>query len=193
MKLRFYITIAILFILAGSLIGAELFLEPKPQTEMVATATAQPTPEAPVTPPTPSEPMSGEPARIIVPAANIDLGIEPGYYNYQKHTWTLSNTGANFAVMTAKPNNTNGNTFIYGHNNAAIFKRLMDIKPGDQAIVTTKDGKRFVYQLQTSRDTQPTDTSLFNYQGSPILTVQTCSGAWFQHRRLFTFTFVEVH
>lgn len=192
MKLRFYITIAILFILAGSLIGAELFLEPKPQTEVVATAAAQPTPDALATPPAPSQPTSGEPARILVPTANIDLAIEPGYYNYQKHTWTLSNTGANFAVMTAKPNNTNGNTFIYGHNNAAIFKRLMDIKPGDQAIVVAKDGKRFVYQLQTSRDTQPTDTSLFDYQGPPILTVQTCSGAWFQHRRLFTFKFVEV-
>lgn len=190
MKPRFYIILAVILILTGSLLGAEIFIEPKPITKTVATVSAQPV-TTPVTA-APVGPVSGEPARIAVPAVGIDLPIEPGYYNYQKQTWTLSNTGANFAVMTAKPNNTAGNTFIYGHNNAAIFKRLMDSKPGDQAIVTSKDGKSFVYSLQSSRDTKPTDTSLFNYQGAPILTVQTCSGAWFQHRRLFTFTFVEV-
>jgi hypothetical protein len=33
----------------------------------------------------------------------------------------------------------------------------------------------------------PTDATLFEYKGKPILTIQTCSGVWYQNRQLFTF------
>ncbi len=66
-------------------------------------------------------------------------------------------------------------TFIYGHNRWAVFYKLLKVQPGDEAIVSTANGHTFTYKMTGQKVTQPTDTSLFHYQGPPILTLQTCS------------------
>jgi len=73
-----------------------------------------------------------------------------------------------------------------------VFSTLNRIKPGDEAIITTDNGHRFTYKFRAAYETNPSDDSLFHYQGSPILTVQTCSGLWYQNRQLFTFNFENV-
>jgi hypothetical protein len=35
----------------------------------------------------------------------------------------------------------------------------------------------------------PEDTSILNYKGPSMLTVQTCSGSFFEYRQLFSFKF----
>lgn len=135
--------------------------------------------------------ISGHPSRIRIPNQNIDIEVIDGIYNPQAKTWTLTPDKAQFAVMTPEPNNSAGNTFIYGHNTKQVFARLLSAKAGDLAIVETSNGHKFTYQLNSSRQTVPTDDSLFEYQGPPILTLQTCSGANFQYRYLLTFQLVE--
>jgi LPXTG-site transpeptidase (sortase) family protein len=144
------------------------------------------------TTPAPTEVVSGEPVRIEIPSLKIDLQVAEGHYNSTAQTWTLSKDKAHYAVNTPLANNAEGNTFIYGHNRKAVFARLVNIKAGATAIVTTKNGHRFTYTFRSAFETQPSDDSLFEYKGPAILTLQTCSGLWYQNRQLFTFDFVSV-
>lgn len=140
----------------------------------------------------PAQVVSGKPVRIQIPSLEIDLQVADGHYDPKTTSWTLSKDKAHYAVVTPLANNTEGNTFIYGHNRKAVFSRLSRIKPGATAIVTTNNGHQFTYTFRSAFETNPKDDSLFKYQGPPILTVQTCSGLWYQNRQLFTFDFVSV-
>lgn len=145
------------------------------------------------TPPVTSTPLiAGTPSQITVPAVNINLKIIPGYYYPDSQSWTLSLNDAQWGVMTAKANNKAGNTFIYAHARKNVFSDLPKVNPGDEAIVSTDNGHSFTYQFISSVETAPTDTSLFDYKGKPILVLQTCSGLWYQNRQLFTFDLVKV-
>lgn len=136
--------------------------------------------------------IAGKPVRVKVPAANIDLPIADGTYDNKKATWTLSDTTAHYALVTPFANNTQGNTFVYGHNTNQVFGRLLKIAVGDKAYIETDNKKVFEYTLRSSKDVEPSDVSLFTYKGKPILTMQTCAGTWDQNRRLFTFDFITV-
>lgn len=136
--------------------------------------------------------ISGKPVQLVIPTAAIDIAVVDGNYNQASQKWTLTKDKAHFAVMTPLANNHQGNTFIYGHNNELVFKSLHKIKAGEYAILKTDNGKTFLYVLREVKDVAPNDVSVFAYQGNPILTVQTCSGTWYENRRLFTFDFVTV-
>lgn len=135
---------------------------------------------------------TGNPIRIQIDSVDIDVPIIQGYYNRENQKWTLSKDNAQFAVMTAKPNTAGGNTFIYGHNRSSVFARLLKIKPQSIVYVTTDNNQRFSYKLSRSFTTNPNDSSFLYYKGSPILTLQTCSGANFQNRTIFVFDLVGV-
>lgn len=187
-NLRFYSFVGLFFILAGLLLSSQhlvqywqqknsqpFFIPSKVQTAAnLKKAT-----------------ISGVPAHIDIPHANISVDVEPGHYNKASQTWTLSTTKAEYATITPKANNGNGNTFIYGHNRWAVFYKLLNVHTGDEAILTTTDHHKFVYKMASRRDTNPNDDSLFRYQGPPILTLQTCSGFWYQNRSLFVFNLVS--
>ncbi|HSX44978.1 MAG TPA: sortase [Candidatus Saccharimonadales bacterium] len=179
----------VLLVLSGTFLlsGGTLFdnTGSNGQTKVAALTPAKPKPAPKVT-------IQGIPTRIVVPAEAIDLQVDKGYYNETTRTWSLSGTHAQYAVMTAQANNVGGNTFIYGHNNHKVFGKLLKIKAGDVVIIYTDNGHKFYYSYRTESDVKPDDTSLFNYQGPPILTVQTCSGAWYQNRRLFVFDLIRV-
>ncbi|HSX31809.1 MAG TPA: sortase [Candidatus Saccharimonadales bacterium] len=142
--------------------------------------------------PAPKQYIAGRPVQITIPSLGIDLPVIDGHYNAARQEWTLTGTKAQYAVMTALANNTAGNTFIYGHNKKGVFDTLNRIKLGDAVIVTTDNGHRFTYRFTGALETVPTDDSLFHYEGKPILTVQTCSGIWYQNRQLFTFDLERV-
>ena len=137
--------------------------------------------------------VSGEPSRLSIPSLNINLAITPGVYNAETKQWTLTRDNAQYAVMTPEPNTAGGNTFIYGHYRKGVFATLYKIRPGEKAIVTTKDGKTFTYVFESSRTVAPERSEgIFDYQGRPILTLQTCAGVFFENRQLFTFNLESV-
>lgn len=135
---------------------------------------------------------NGYPIRVIVNDVGIDIAVDKGYYNSANKKWTISRDKAYYAVMTDRPNTKKGNTFIYGHNRSNVFSRLLKIKPESIATVTTDNGQKFVYKLDRSFTTNPNDSGILQYEGDPILTLQTCSGANFQNRTLFVFKLIEV-
>lgn len=134
----------------------------------------------------------GKPISISLPSIAADLTVKDGVYNATSKTWSLSNDAAHYALMTPLANNMSGNTFIYGHNRKEVFAKLSTIRVGDRAYIKTDNGYTFVYRFRVAVETNPYDDSLFKYQGPPILTLQTCSGIWYQNRQLFTFDLVEV-
>lgn len=142
--------------------------------------------------PAPAQVISGKPVRIQVPSLAINLRVAEGHFDAASQTWTLSKDKAHYGVNTPPANNAHGNTFIYGHNRTGVFRSLSRIKPGAIVIVTTENGHRFTYRFSAAYETNPNDDSLFRYQGPPIMTVQTCSGMWYQNRQLFTFTLQNV-
>ncbi len=135
--------------------------------------------------------IKGHPTAISIPSLNINLQIIDGFYNSGSGAWTLTLDKAQFATVTSEPNNVSGNTFIYGHYRPEVFAYLHLIKPGSQAIVTTDNGYKFYYKFTQTYATSPQDGSVFTYEGTPMLTVQTCSGAWFQNRQMFLFDYVS--
>lgn len=135
--------------------------------------------------------IQGDPSELVLPSLNLDLSVIPGVYNPKTKQWTLSLDKVQYAVMTPPPNTQSGNTFIYGHYRKGVLATLHTIHIGDQAIVKTSNGHSFYYQLASVKTTDPSDSSVFNYQGAPILTIQTCTGVFFQNRQLFTFDLVK--
>lgn len=136
--------------------------------------------------------ISGTPVKISIPSLGINVPIQPGYYNTAANTWTLSDSQAQYAVVTAPANNYSGSTFIYGHRLPNIFGPLHLISAGVEALVYTSNGHIFKYTYLKDWLVQPSDTSTLNYRGPPILTVQTCGGTWDDQRHMFVFKFDEV-
>lgn len=133
--------------------------------------------------------VTGEPVEISIPSLNIDLQVIPGVYNAKTGEWNLTLDKAQFATPSVQPNNETGNTLIYGHYRPEVFAYLHLIKPGAQAIITTDNGFKFTYTFQNSVAYDPTDTSIFTYQGAPRLTIQTCSGTFMQNRQMYYFQY----
>lgn len=136
--------------------------------------------------------ISGKPAQVTVPSVGIDLKVIPGYYDPKTNSWNLTLDKAQWAVMTPQPNDKTGMTFIYAHYRKGVFYTLPKIKPGEIAKVVTEKGHNFTYKFRASSVVPPQDTSLFNYQGKPILVLQTCTGIRFENRQLFVFDLVKV-
>lgn len=144
-----------------------------------------------IAPPKKPSTITGHPVRLSIPSLSVDLPIIDGTYNATNGEWTLSEESTHFALPSSPPNNESGNTLIYGHNNKLVFGTLYTITPGAEAIVTTDNGYRFVYQFTNAEQIKPTDTTVFTYNGVPRLTLQTCSGYYMQNRHMHYFSFVR--
>ncbi len=139
------------------------------------------------------QPISGIPTFISVSSVGINnLVVAEGKYSPTTKQWTLSNDKAHFAEISTPANDTKGNTFIYGHYRPGVFVNLKKLKTDDLAVVKTDNNRSFVYKFRTSVTVQPNDASTFAHKGTSILTLQTCTGAFFQNRQLYIFDFVEV-
>ena len=133
--------------------------------------------------------IEGKPIRVQVPSTGIDLEVIDGNYDYSSDEWTLTKDKAQFGLMTALANNESGSTYIYGHNRKGVFIKLPQVKAGDVAKVITDNNKVFTYRFREAITTDPVDIKVLNYQGAPILTLQTCTGIKYQDRTLFIFDF----
>lgn len=136
--------------------------------------------------------ISGTPTKIALPSLGLDITVDPGIYNSIDHTWTLSPSHAHFAEPSMPPNNKQGNTLIYGHNNDYVFGLLRNIHAGDTAIITADNGHRFYYSFVSAENVKPDNMIVFQYQGPPTLVIQTCTGNWNEWRKLSTFKLIKV-
>lgn len=135
---------------------------------------------------------TGKPTSLSIPSLNLNLAVADGIFNPKTGQWTLSNDKVHYALKTVQPNDKQGNTLIYGHYRPGVFATLKSIKPGSEVYVKTDNGLTFTYVYTDNRVVNPSDGSVFDYQGKPMLTLQTCTGRFMQNRQLFSFDFVSV-
>ena len=181
--------VGIVISLSGFMVLTPIIIMRIEQQQALASSSSVAVPAvAPVPAPTV---ISGQPNRIIVPSLAINLSVLDGAYNSGNGTWTLSGGAAHYALPSTLPNNTSGNTLIYGHNNKQVFSTLRKVAAGAEAYIETQNGYRFVYKFTNSEAVKPSDTSIFLYKGAPRLTMQTCSGVYMQNRQLYYFEFVR--
>jgi LPXTG-site transpeptidase (sortase) family protein len=189
--LRVGLTVGLIFFIAGLIIiGADLFGTWRSQQTNAASQNASDAFASGNVNGSPT--ISGVPVRIIVPSLDIDLKVIPGYYYPATKSWTLTRDSAQFAVVSAMPNDKKGLTFIYGHYRRGVFIQLPKIQVGATAIIKTENKHTFEYTFRASTVLAPDDTSVFKYQGKPILVLQTCTGVHFQNRQLFVFDLRQV-
>lgn len=139
--------------------------------------------------PEPKVIIRGKPVRVVVQSVGIDLAINDGLYNESNATWTLSDHMAQYATLTPLLNDEGGNTLIYGHDTKRVFRKLKDMPPQATVDLYTDNGYMFTYTYTSTYVVTPANTTLFDYQGPPIVTLQTCTGAWSEHRQMFTLSF----
>ncbi len=138
--------------------------------------------------------QSGNPIHIQIPSLNLDLPIAAGTYNQSTKSWTLSKDKAHFATVSSQPNDNYGNTFIYGHNRKSVFSKLSQLQKGALVVISTDNKLQFTYRYSNTEKTSPDDTSvMLAYAKQPTLSLQTCSGTWYQNRQIYRFDFVKVH
>ncbi len=130
---------------------------------------------------------SGVPSKIEIPKLSLTKAVLPGIYDEKNDTWNVSDSDVHFAELSSNANDFSGATLIYGHNNRFTLGRLSELAVGDQVNLTTQNNYRMTYSLVSVSDNEPNNTSIFDYSGPPILVLQTCSGAFNESRRFYTF------
>lgn len=138
--------------------------------------------------------IAGEPVRITIPSESVDLPIVPGAYDPSTDSWTLYGYKAQFATVSAPANNIGGETFIYGHNNDYVFGALRHVTPsvGAEAFLYTNNNHVFAYTFEKSWSVGPYDVGTLDYQGPPVLLIQTCTGSFNELRTMYLFNFEKV-
>ena len=136
---------------------------------------------------------SGQPSRLVIERLGIDLSVRDGIYDSTTDEWTLSDDAAFFARMTTLPNDTRGNTFIYGHNTDQVLASVKDLIVGDIVKLVATNGLTFTYSYRDDDIVAPNATAVLEANFStPQLTLMTCEGIWSNERRLMYFEFKEV-
>ena len=136
--------------------------------------------------------FNGEPLSISIERLGIDLPIKNGVFNEETKDWTLSDDAVYYAQITALPNNQNGITFLYGHNNDKVLSATENLVFGDIAVIKTKNDHIFKYIYKNDALVPPDLTSiLYEASDTPRLVIMTCEGIWSQARRLMYFDLSE--
>jgi LPXTG-site transpeptidase (sortase) family protein len=143
---------------------------------------------APVAP----QAVSGHPVRIVASSVGVDMPVVDGFYDSTTGDWTLYSDKAQFAAMTAEPNDKSGQTFIYGHATQRVFGKLLNMHVGDTVEVYTSNGYKFTYTLKETEVVTPQNTNILGYTGSPRLLLQTCVGTFSESRKFFILDFTKV-
>jgi len=140
----------------------------------------------------PQQVTFGIPRELFIPRFGSVIPLIAGEYFSEAGIWNVSNTHAHFATVSALPNDSTGNTIIYGHNSKDIFSALFSLKIGDVVEVRTSENLTFVYKMRQSDRVTPKDVSVLDTTTSPQLTLLTCEGLWNEYRRLVYFDLFEV-
>lgn len=113
------------------------------------------------------------PVRIIIPAVNIDLTVEPAKVN--DGVWEVHDTKANFGLGSALPEN-KGNSVIFAHAKDNLFLPLRSVNKNDLISLLTRDGKWFNYQVVEKKEVSPEQIETIRPTFDKTLTLFTCSG-----------------
>lgn len=136
--------------------------------------------------------IQGQPVHLSVPSVGIELPVKTGSYSVDTASWTIDHSAAFHADISLPVNENNGTTLLYAHAQSGLFDKLPRLAPGATAIIESDSGHTFTYTYTSMTQTVPTDTSVFQSSGPPLLVLQTCAGEWSQYRDLYAFRLAGV-
>lgn len=128
------------------------------------------------------------PVRILIPSIGVDTAIkEVGVTDTGNMASPHGLTDVGWYKYGPLPG-TLGSAVIAGHLDNAValngvFKRLSELKPGDDIYVENGAGTRVHFQVK-EKDIYPYNNApadrIFNAKGTPSLNLITCAGTWNQ-------------
>jgi sortase A len=133
---------------------------------------------APDAPPAAVAPVGDAIAHLVIPKIGVDKYVVDGV------TTSQLRKGPGHYPDTALPGQP-GNAAIAGHRTTygAPFYRLNELQPGDQIVVTTKEGQ-FNYSVTEARVVKPSDVSVLSTTPDNRLTLTTCTPRFSASNRL---------
>jgi len=128
---------------------------------------------------------SEEPERLVLPTLKKNLEVEAAIYG--DSGWTLKSKKVMWLEQSAPAGL--GNTIMYAHNSANLFKGLDQLEEGDQ-INVVQGGQIFRYRVETIKSINPSDIEVVFSEGKH-LTLYTCDGSFDQKRLVVVAGIVE--
>ena len=171
------VTLVAVFVFAATLAHA-LYYAPDSELTIPASIVSE-TPAA-------QTPPEEQPARLQIPALNIDAAIQYVGVTTKGAMGVPNNfTDVAWYKYGTVPGQV-GSAVIDGHvdNGLAldgVFKHLSDIKVGDDVYVITKEGTKIhfkVEQIDSYPYKEVPTTRLFNQKDASRLNLVTCTGSW---------------
>ncbi len=108
------------------------------------------------------------PTRLVIPQINVDAPIVSGI------GWEDLKKGVGHLPGSANPGE-RGNLYLAAHNDifGEIFRRLEELKPGDEYFIYAGEQK-FRYVVKQKRIIKPTEVEVMLPTTEPVATLQTC-------------------
>ena len=128
-----------------------------------------------------------QPVEVILPTHNIDLQIQPGFWNTQTQEWNIDETHAFYHQITGSFGH--GKTLVYAHNRPGLFGNTIDLQPGDSLELKDSTGKNHTYKFTNAQIVDPSDTSvLADNTTKDEVVLLACYGPNSEARRLMYFS-----
>lgn len=125
------------------------------------------------------------PVRLTIPAIDVDAKIQQvGVTASGKMAVPTNYTDVGWYKKGAVPGQ-RGSAVIAGHVDdglalPGVFKKLSDLKPGDDIYVTTSEGDKLHFVMKSSKayDKDADTDAIFNDKSGKFLKLITCTGTW---------------
>jgi sortase A len=105
----------------------------------------------------------------------------------QGDSWDQLKKGVGQHVGSANPGE-NGNVVLSGHDDiyGEVFKKLDELRPGDQVILWTAQ-QRYIYIVDSTLIVAPTQVEVMNSTSDPTLTLISCYPYMVDNKRIVVF------
>lgn len=113
------------------------------------------------------------PTNIRIPELNLDLQVVPAEIKGQD--WKTTKDGVSYLVSSPVPGE-EGNSVMYAHNWAGLFRDLPQIKAGNVVEVEYADKTKKKFAIAYTLEVSPDDISVLQSSNDKRLTLYTCSG-----------------
>jgi sortase A len=140
--------------------------------------------------PVPRQHIDPRPARLLIPAIELDTAVEEVFI--EDGAWQVAEYAAGYHHGTALPGET-GNTVMAGHAGlrGAVFRSLGALQAGDDIFVDAGNW-RHQYQVRQLLSVWPTRVEVMQPTSTPVLTLITCT-AWDTQRLVVIADLIDSH
>jgi len=118
------------------------------------------------------------PQRVRIPEAKIDLAVRSAVNVGNSYEFFLD--AASYLVTSAKPGE-RGNMVLYAHNEAGLFRSLIEVSLGDKVMVEA-GGVPKGYTVTRIKVVEPNQIDVIAQTPDERLTLLTCTGVQKSHR-----------